>query len=120
MRCYRKILYISYKLHVTNEEVRAKIQQAVGPHDDLLIIVKRCKLQWYGHVSRSSGLAKSILPDTGERGKKTRRTKEEVGKQHQGMHRPGVCQVPEGSGEQRKVEESGCEIVCGAPTTLTV
>ena len=30
MRCYRKILHISYKNHVTNEEVRAKIQQAVG------------------------------------------------------------------------------------------
>ena len=31
MRCYRKILRISYKDHVTNEEVRAKIQQATGP-----------------------------------------------------------------------------------------
>ena len=27
MRCYRKILHISYKDHVSNEEVRAKIQQ---------------------------------------------------------------------------------------------
>ena len=44
MRCYRKILYISYKDHVTNEEVRAKIQQAIRPHEDLLTIVKRCKL----------------------------------------------------------------------------
>ena len=34
MRCYRKILHISYKDHVTNEEVRAKIQQAIGPHQD--------------------------------------------------------------------------------------
>ena len=39
MRCYRRILHISYKGHVTNEEVRAKIQQAVGPHGDLLTIV---------------------------------------------------------------------------------
>ena len=46
MRCYRKILHISYKDHVTNEEVRAKIQQAIGPHEDLLTIVKRGKLQW--------------------------------------------------------------------------
>ena len=64
MRCYRKILHISYKDHVTNEEVRAKIQQAIGPHEDLLAIVKRRKLQWYGHVSRSSGLAKTILQGT--------------------------------------------------------
>ena len=61
MRCYRKILHVSYKDHVTNEEVRAKIQQAIGPHEDLLTIVKRRKLQWYGYVSRSSGLAKTIL-----------------------------------------------------------
>ena len=61
MRCYRKILHISYKDRVTNEEVRAKIQQAIGPHEDLLTIVKRRKLQWYGQVFRSSGLAKTIL-----------------------------------------------------------
>ena len=71
MRCYRKILRISYKDHVTNEGVLAKIQQAIGPHEDLLTMVKRCKLQWYGHVSRSSGLVKTILQGTvkGERRK---------------------------------------------------
>ena len=52
-----------------------------------------------------------------ERGKKTRQTEEEVGRQHQGMDRPGV---PECSGEQGKMEETGCEIICGAPTTLAV
>ena len=41
MICYLKILRISYKDNVTNEEVRAKIQQAIGPHEDLLTIVKR-------------------------------------------------------------------------------
>ena len=64
MRCYRKILHISYKDHVTNEEIRATIQQATGPHEDLLTIVKRRKLQWYGHVSRSSGMAKTISQGT--------------------------------------------------------
>ena len=61
MRCYRKIPRISYKDHVTNEEARAIIQPAIGPHEDLLTIVKRRKLQWYGYVSLSSGLAKTIL-----------------------------------------------------------
>ena len=45
MKCYHKILRMSYKDHVTNEKVRAKIQQATGPHEDLLTIVKRRKLQ---------------------------------------------------------------------------
>ena len=54
------------------------------------------------------------------RGKKTRQTEEEVGRQHQGMDRPGVRQVPEGSGEQGQMEKTGGEIICGAPTTLAV
>ena len=68
MRCYRKILRISCKDHVTSEEVRAKIQQAIGPHEDLLTIVKRRKLLRYGHVS--SGLANTILQGTVKGGRR--------------------------------------------------
>ena len=57
-RCYCKILCISHKGHVTNEEACAKIQQAIRPHKDLLTKRKRCKLKWYGQVSHSSGLAR--------------------------------------------------------------
>ena len=70
MKYYRNILRIPYKHHVTNEEVRAKIQQAIGPHEDLLTTTKRRKLQWYGHVSRSSGLAKTILQSTVKGGRR--------------------------------------------------
>ena len=105
MRCYRNILHISHENHVTNEEVRAKVQQAIGPHEDLLTIVKRPKLQWYGHVSRSLGLARIVLQDT-VKGGKTRQTEKEVGRLHQGMDRPGVRQIPEGSGEQGKDGEN--------------
>ena len=55
-----------------------------------------------------------------ERGKKTRQTEEEVRRQHQGMDRPGLRQVPEGNGEQGKIEKTGCKIICGAPATLAV
>ena len=64
MRCYRKILNISYKDHVTNEEVSNRIRRAIGPYKDLLSIVISRKLKWYGHVSRGSGLAKTILQGT--------------------------------------------------------
>ena len=74
-RCYQKILHISYKDHITNEEVCAKIQQATGPHEDLLTIVKRHKLQWYGHVSLSSGLAKTIFQGTVKGGRRQGRQK---------------------------------------------
>ena len=55
-----------------------------------------------------------------ERGKKTRQTEEEVRRQHQGMDRPRIRQVPEGSGGQRKMEETGCEVISGTPTTMAV
>ena len=58
-RCYRRLLNISYKDHVTNEEVRNKIQNAIGVHDDLLTMLKKQKL-----ISRSSGMAKTVLQGT--------------------------------------------------------
>ena len=70
MRCYRKMLHISHKDHVTNEEIHAKMQQAIGPHEDLLMIIKKRKLQWYGHVSHSSGLPKTILQGTVKGGRR--------------------------------------------------
>ena len=53
-------------------------------------------------------------------GKKTRQTEEKVGRQHQGMDRPGVRQVKEGSEEREEMEKTGCKIICGAPTNLAV
>ena len=56
-------LNISYKDHATNEEVRNRIQNAIGVHDDLLTMVKKRKLRLYGHISRSSDMAKTILQE---------------------------------------------------------
>ena len=50
----------------------------------------------------------------------TRQTEKEVRRQHQRIDRTGVCQVPEDSGEQRKMEVTGCEVICGTPTNLAV
>ena len=75
MGCYRKILCISYKDHVTNEEVCAKIQRAIGPLEDLLTIVKRRKLKYHGHLTRLSGLAKIILQGTVKEGRRQGRQK---------------------------------------------
>ena len=66
-RCYRKILDISYLDHITNEQIRKTIQHHIGPHEDLLTTaVKKRKLRWCGHVTRSSGLAKTVLQGTVE------------------------------------------------------
>ena len=49
---------------MSNEEVRRKIQAAIGEYDELLTLVKERKLRWFGNVSRTSGLAKRVLQDT--------------------------------------------------------
>ena len=68
MRHYRKILRISYKVHVTNEEVRAKIQQT--------IVKRQTAAVWSYLPFIRSG--QNRLARHGERGKKTKQTEEEV------------------------------------------
>ena len=70
MRCFRKLLGISYRDHTTNEEVKARTGSTIGPYEDLLTTVKRRKLKWHGHVTRSSGLAKTILQGTVQGGRR--------------------------------------------------
>lgn len=48
MRCYRRLLNISYNDHITNEEVKYRIEQADGPYEDLLSAVKMRKLRCFG------------------------------------------------------------------------
>ena len=66
------------------------------------------------------GSGQNHLVRHSERRKKTRQTEEEVGRQHRGMDGPGVRQVPEGSGKHRIMKGTGYEVICGAPTTLSV
>ena len=75
MRCYRRLLNIPTKtMWRTNEEVRNRIQKAIGVHDDLTMVKKR-KLRWYGHISRSFGMAKTILQGTVKGARKRERQK---------------------------------------------
>ncbi|CAH3045038.1 unnamed protein product [Porites lobata] len=57
MRCFRKLLGISYRDHITNDAVRND------------------KLKWFGHVSRSAWLAKTILQGTVHGGRRRDRQK---------------------------------------------
>ena len=51
MRCFYKLLGISYIDHITNEEVKARSGNVIGPYEDLLTSVNRHKLKWYGHIT---------------------------------------------------------------------
>ena len=63
--------------HVTNEEIRRKIQAVIGKNDDLILGKKR-KLRWFCHVSRFSGLADNPTWYS-ERTKKKRQIEEDLG-----------------------------------------
>ena len=89
MICYRRLLNISYKDHVNKEDVRRKIQAVIG-------LVKKWQLRWFGHVSRSSGLAKTILQGAEKRKKKKKETEEEVGRQYYRVDRNELCQLNKG------------------------
>ena len=112
MRCYWQIVRILYKDHVTNEEVRAKIQQAIVPHEDLLTIVKRCTLQWCGHVSRSSALAKTIWQNTVEGGRKGRQKKrwEDNIREWTGLE---FAKSQRAVKNRKKKWRKLCEVICG-------
>ena len=73
MRCFRNLLGVSYMDRISNEQMRTMIRQEIGHYDDLLVTVKKRKLEWYDHVTRSKGLAKIILQDTTRRGRKRER-----------------------------------------------
>ena len=87
-----------------------KNQRSSEPNRNMFTFCK------YSNNTNRSG--QNHLARHNERGKKTRHTEKEVGRQHQGMDTPGVRRVPKDSGEQRKTEQTGCEVICGAKTTL--
>ena len=60
---------ISYRDHVTNDEVRNRIRQAIGPYEDLLTTVKKTQTE----MVWSAGLAKMILQGTVQVGRRKNR-----------------------------------------------
>ena len=67
------MLGISWKDRKTNEFVRRGIKAQAGQQENLLGIVKRRKLAWFGHISRHNSLAKTVLQVTLEGGRKSGR-----------------------------------------------
>ena len=79
MGCFRKLLSISCRDHITNKEVKTRIESAIRPYEDLLISMKRRKLKWHRHVTRPSGQAKPAKLSYVEQYKgKTKRQTEET------------------------------------------
>ena len=110
MRCYKRLMNISYKDHVTNEGIRNRTQNAIGVHDDLLTMVKKTQMVWPHLKILGHG------EDNSAGDKKERKTEDEMGR----MDGNGVWRFPESSGRQGRMERYCCKIICGAPTTSEV
>ena len=77
MRCYQRPLLISYKDHITKEEVHRKIKAAIEEYDELRAMDKKQTLTKVVFVPKSTGLAGTVLQGTMD-GKKERYTEGEV------------------------------------------
>ena len=64
-----------------NTEVGNSARHAIGPYEDLLTLMRKRKLKLYGHIARSTELAKVILQGTVQ----GRQTEKETGRQHDRM-----------------------------------
>ena len=62
-KCYRQLLRIPDTEHKSNEEVKKRIELEAGKIVNLLELVRKRKIQWFGLVVRLSGdsLGKIIL-----------------------------------------------------------
>jgi len=72
MRCFHRLLQISDTAHRTNISVTQEVTSMIGELEPLIEIVRRRKLQWFGHVSRHTvSLANAIMQGSIS-GKRTR------------------------------------------------
>ena len=72
-------LGISYRDHITYEEMKARIGNVIRQYGDLLTSLKRRKLKWFGHFTRLSGQSYREQFKEGEE----EATEETMGRQHQ-------------------------------------
>ena len=68
-KCYRRMLGISWKDRKTKEFELRGIKARAGQQENLLGIVKKRKLAWFGHISRHTSLAKTVRQGGRKRGR---------------------------------------------------
>ncbi|GFO09575.1 endonuclease-reverse transcriptase [Plakobranchus ocellatus] len=87
MRSFRRLLGISYRDHITNEELRRRNRQAVGTHDDLLTVVKQRKLEMVWTCHTITGACQDIVAMYCAWDETERQVEEKMGRQHFRMDR---------------------------------
>ena len=128
MRSYQKIVHIfrTKTMLPIRKSMPRSSRELSRPHNDLLTIIKRCKLPWRDvnnrHTSRSSGFGQNHFGKHHERVKEIpRATKEEAWRQHRVRDNPKVRQIPRGQRRTRQNGgKNGWKVICGAPMLFVV
>ena len=64
INCCQKILQIQYTAYRTNASIKEEVVNSSGNHESFLSMIKKRKMQWFGHVTRNQSylnLANSIM-----------------------------------------------------------
>ena len=115
-KCYRRILNIKFQDKVSNERLHQMLDEAIGSRDQLMDIIKRRKLKWYGHVTRGNGLSKTILQGTVQGKRKQGRPKKtwmDNIKEWTGMNHNQIKSKASNRNQWKELVHS----INGAPTT---
>ena len=84
MRCYRKVLNITWKDKIRNEDVLLRISSCIFKPKRILARITESQLSWFGHVCRISNmrLPKRILmemvPGTNRQGRPRKRWQDDI------------------------------------------
>ena len=94
VKCYQMLLYILCKNHETNDTVGEKIQAAMEEFPDH---GQETETKFLGHISRPSGLAKTILQGNVKGKKQSRQKKNREGnfKEWKGMGHASTVEAAE-------------------------
>ena len=109
--CIRRILGITWTQRVTNKTVVRRITCLIGQYEPVNEVVRRRKLQWFGHVTTPPGaLAHTIMHGNVEgqinRGRPRRTWLADISKWTGHFHH----QQPESNGEARSLEKEGDDV----------
>ena len=82
IRCYRRLLHISYKDHITNEIVCKKMQAAIGPYKDILTTVEKGSYEssemWSDQVASAKKVIQGTVPGKRKSGRQKKRWEDNI------------------------------------------
>ena len=85
----KKSVFLKIETQADLDRPTDRVRAVIGPYDDLSIVKTR-KLRWYGHVTRATGLANTIMQGTVPGGRRRGRPKKMLATSRNGR----ICLSP--------------------------